>query len=459
MVHNEFKNHEDISVLDAQNHIHPWHSMGVDDPNYMVARRANGIFIYDDAGNKFIDGPGGMWSTQIGYGRQEMADAISKQVLNLPFNNPWSSTSKPSALLAAKLSAEAPGDLNNVFFTTGGSTAVDTAIRFAWFYNNVMGRPEKKAIIARHKGYHGSTFLSSSVSGKERDKSFMDLGNGRVHFLSNVNPFLRPDGMDVATWCDQRIEEFESMVLDVGPDRVAIFIAEPVLASGGVIIPPEGYHARCLEICKKYDIIYISDEVVTGFGRLGEFFASKSVFGIEPDIITVAKGITSGYVPLGGVLISDRLMNDIRSEDNKNIMFSNGFTYSAHPVSCAAALKNIEIMEREDLFAHVKEVSPYFQKRLQDLRRCKIVGDVRGIGLLGCIEGIVSSEINEQKQLRIDREFGMRIDEKCENKGLIVRPLINMCVLSPPLIIQRDEIDQMFDILESSLDEVAAEML
>jgi len=249
------------------------------------------------------------------------------------------------------------------------------------------------------------------------------------------------------------------MVLDVGPDRVAIFIAEPVLASGGVIIPPEGYHARCLEICKKYDIIYISDEVVTGFGRLGEFFASKSVFGIEPDIITVAKGITSGYVPLGGVLISDRLMNDIRSEDNKNIMFSNGFTYSAHPVSCAAALKNIEIMEREDLFAHVKEISPYFQKRLQDLRRCKIVGDVRGIGLLGCIEGIVSSEINEQKQLRIDREFGMRIDEKCENKGLIVRPLINMCVLSPPLIIQRDEIDQMFDILESSLDEVAAEML
>jgi len=280
-----------------------------------------------------------------------------------------------------------------------------------------------------------------------------------VHVLSNVNPFLRPDGMDVATWCDQRIEEFESMVLDVGPDRVAIFIAEPVLASGGVIIPPEGYHARCLEICKKYDIIYISDEVVTGFGRLGEFFASKAVFGIEPDIITVAKGITSGYVPLGGVLISDRLMNDIRSEDNKNIMFSNGFTYSAHPVSCAAALKNIEIMEREDLFAHVKEITPYFQKRLQDLRRSKIVGDVRGIGLLGCIEGIVSSEINEQKQLRIDREFGMRIDEKCENKGLIVRPLINMCVLSPPLIIQRDEIDQMFDILESSLDEVAAEML
>jgi adenosylmethionine-8-amino-7-oxononanoate aminotransferase len=449
----------DVSALDAKNVIHPWHSMGAEATEYMVASRAEGIFIYDDKGKRYIDGPGGMWSMQIGYGRKEMADAISRQVLDLPFSNPWSSASEPSAVLAAKLAAEAPGDLNNVFFTTGGSTAVDTAIRFVWFYNNIRGKQQKKGIVARQKGYHGSTYLASCVSGKERDKSFMDIGNKHVHFLNNINPSLRPDNMDVAAWCDKCISEFEELVLNIGSDKIAAFIAEPVLASGGVIVPPEGYHSRCLEICKKYDIIYISDEVVTAFGRLGEFFSSKSVFGIEPDIITMAKGITSGYVPLGGVLISDRLMDEIKAENNEGVMFSNGFTYSSHPVSCTAALKNIEIMEREGLFEHVKSIAPYFQSRLKNLRRYKIVGDTRGIGLLGCVEGVVSTEIDEEKQLLIDYEFGMRLDQKCESRGLIVRPLINMCVFSPPLIIQRDQIDLMFDIIEEALEEVAAEML
>ncbi len=449
----------DVGALDAINVIHPWHSMDAGATKYMVASHAEGIFIYDDKGKRYIDGPGGMWSMQIGYGRQEMADAISKQVLELPFNNPWSSASEPSAVLAAKLAAEAPGDLNNVFFTTGGSTAVDTAIRFVWFYNNIRGKHEKKGIIARQKGYHGSTYMASCVSGKERDKSFMDIDNKNVHFLSNINPSLRPSDMDVAAWCDRCISEFEELVKRVGSHQIAAFIAEPVLASGGVIVPPEGYHSRCLEICKRYDIIYISDEVVTAFGRLGEFFSSKNIFGIEPDIITMAKGITSGYVPLGGVLISDRLMDEIKSKNNEGVMFSNGFTYSSHPVSCAAALKNIEIMEREGLFEHVKSIAPYFQSRLRDLRRYKIVGDTRGIGLLGCVEGVVSSNLDEEEQLLIDYEFGTRLDQKCESKGLIVRPLINMCVFSPPLIMKLDQIDLMFNIIEEALEEVTAEML
>ena len=452
-------NKPDINQLDARHQLHPWHSMGVERSNYMVASKAEGIYIFNKDGKRFIDGPGGMWSTNIGYGRQEMADAIAEQVVTLPFSNPWSSTTEQSAKLAGKLAEESPGDLNNVFFTTGGSTAVDTAIRFSWFYNNLRGKNNKKQIIARQKGYHGSTFLSSSVSGKERDKSFMDMGNTRVHFLGNVNPFIRPKEMTEKTWCDEKVNEFSDLVESLGAENIAAFIAEPILASGGVIVPPNGYHARCLEICRKNDILYISDEVVTAFGRLGEFFASKKIFDIEPDIITVAKGITSGYVPLGGVLISDRLMEKIKSEENSSVMFSNGFTYSSHPVSCAAALKNIEIMEREDIFGHVRSVAPYFQNRLRKFAEFDIVGDVRGMGLLGCIEGIVSTDIDENKQLEIDYEFGSRMDKKCEAKGLIVRPLINMCVFSPPLTITIEQIGELFDIIEESLVEVSNEML
>ena len=449
---------DDIRNWDNRNLIHPWHSMGNEDADFMIASGAKGIYIYDDAGRRFIDGPGGMWSSQIGYGRQEMADAIAAQVLRLPFNTPWTSTSEPAAQLAAKIAAESPGDLNNVFFTTGGSTAVDTALRFTHFYNNLRGQPEKKHIIARQKGYHGSTFMSASVSGKERDKSFLDTDTNNVHFIGNVNPYVRPDGMSLAAWCDEKIAELEAKIIDVGASRVAAFIAEPILASGGVIVPPEGYHRRCLEICRRHDVLYISDEVVTAFGRLGEFFASESVFGIVPDIITSAKGITSGYVPLGAVLISDRLMTELTADDRSEVLFSNGFTYSAHPVSCAAALKNIEIMEREEIFVHVRAITPHFQARLQELRRHDIVGDARGMGLLGCVEGAAPSDSSKEKRLAVDKEFGYRLDAKCEERGLLLRPLINMCVFSPPLIITLDEVDMMFDIIDGALGEVNTEM-
>ena len=449
---------DDLRDWDNRNHIHPWHSMGMDDADHLIAADADGIYLFDSDGKRFIDGPGGMWSSQIGYGRREMADAIAEQVLKMPFSSPWTSTNEKAATLAAKLASESPGDLNNVFFTTGGSTAVDSALRFVHFYNNLRGLPDKKHIIARQKGYHGSTYLAASVSGKERDKSYLDTEQEIIHFIGNVNPYIRPEGMSVAAWCDAKITELEDMILDLGSDKVAAFIAEPILASGGVIVPPEGYHKRCLEVCHRHDVLYISDEVVTGFGRLGAFFASEKVFGIVPDIITCAKGITSGYVPLGALLISDRLFADIRAEERDSILFSNGFTYSAHPVSCAAALKNIEIMEREEIFAHVREIAPHFLARLQDLRRHKIVGDVRGIGLLGCVEGAAPAGSSSEKQLAVDKEFGYRLDAKCEERGLLLRPLINMCVFSPPLIITRDEIDQMFDIIDVALGEVGSEM-
>ena len=448
-----------IREWDNQHFMHPWESMGGGDPNRVIAAEGQGIHIYDPQGRRFIDGPGGMWNVQIGYGRREMADAIADQVVRLAYHSPWAFASEPSAVLARRLAEMTPGDLNSVFFTTGGSSAVDSALRFAHFYNNLRGRPEKKLFIARDKGYHGSTYLAATVTGKERSKTFVDTETRLARFVPNVNPYVRPAGMDVEAWCDEKVEDLERAILEAGADKVAAFIAEPILASGGVIVPPPGYHRRTLELCRKYDVLYISDEVVTAFGRLGHWFASEEVFGITPDIITCAKGLTSGYLPLGAMLLSDRLLEDITSEDRAHVMFSNGYTYSGHPVCCAAALKNIEIFEREGLLEHVREITPHFQARLQDLRKYTIVGDTRGMGLIGCVEGVAAPDMKESSRLAIDKEFGARIDAKCEEMGLIVRPMINMCVFSPPLVITRSEIDQMFDILDTAVGQVQAEML
>lgn len=433
---------------DKKHHLHPWASMSTtEDFGSMMATAAKGVHVWDAEGKRYLDGPGGMWCVQIGYGRSEMAEAIASQVLTLPYSSPWTTTTGPTAQLAKTLSTLTPGDLNNVFFTTGGSTAVDTALRCVHFVNNRKGLPNKKMIIAREKGYHGSTYLAATVSGKERDKSRFDIEDRLVHFLPDVNPYRRPDGMSIATWCDEKVSDLQDAIAAIGPENIGAFIAEPILCSGGVILPPDGYHKRTFDICKAHDIIYISDEVVTGFGRLGHWFASEAVFGIKPDMITCAKGLTSGYLPLGACIISDEIMNTISGPD-EDVLFSNGFTYSGHPVSCAAALKNIEILERENILDHVKTVAPHFQARLQALSQCDVVGDTRGMGLLGCVEG-------KGIDLNAERNFGALLDAACEKRGLLVRPLINMAVFSPPLVISLPEIDEMFDILEAALSEIS----
>ena len=445
------KNFEQIRSFDNENFVHPWESMKkVGTNSRTFAETAEGIYIYDENGQKLIDGPGGMWCVQIGYGRKEMAEAIADQIHKMPYYSPWNMSASPSALLARKIAERAPADLKHVFFTTCGSTAVDTAIRFVHFYNNVRGKPKKKLIISREKSYHGSTYLSATVSGKTRDKDWMDTASELVHFLPDVNPGSRTEGMSIEDYLEDKINDLETAILTIGADKVGAFIAEPVLASGGVIIPPKGYHKQCLEVCRRHDVLYISDEVVTGFGRLGHWFASKEVFDIEPDLITCAKGLTSGYVPMGACLISDRIFSEISGEQSQDSSFSNGYTYSGHPVAAAAALKNLEIIENEGLLEHVRQVTPHFQNRLRELRKLPLVGDTRGIGLIGCVEGRIVGPDNPDA-LEIDLEIGARIDMHCQALGLIVRPLLNMCVFSPPLIITSEQIDEMFNLLEQGI--------
>ena len=434
---------------DANNVLHPWeNTASARDGTRTFVESGEGIHVMTNTGKKLLDGPGGMWCCQIGHGRVEMGQAMADQATQLGYYSPFNNSNAATAQLAQKIAARTPGDLNTVFFTTGGSTAVDSAIRFVQFRNNVLGRPEKKTIISRQKAYHGSTYLAASLSGKERDKGWMDVASHLVHFLPDVNPYRRPAGMTLTDFLQAKVNDLDAAIVALGADKVAAFIAEPILASGGVIVPPEGYHRACLEVCRKHDVLYISDEVVTGFGRLGHWFASEAVFGITPDIITCAKGMTSGYVPMGACIIADQLMEDTIAE-GKDATFSNGYTYSGHPVSAAVALKNIDIFERDDLLAHVRAITPQFQARLHALRDLPLVGDTRGMGLVGCIE--CQADPDGTDLLAKDYDVGARIDAHCQALGLLVRPIINMCVVSPPLIITPDQIDEMFDMLAEGI--------
>ncbi len=436
--------------VDAERHlIQPWPYAGaIGNEARTPIETGDGIYITDADGRRLIDGPAGMWCVNLGHRREELARVMADQAMELSYNTPWYTMSDPSAELARRLAAHAPGDLQHVFFTTGGSSAVETALRFMQFHNNVRGRPEKKLILSRGGAYHGSTYLSASLNGRPRDRDWMDGADDLVVKLSCPDPFRRPAGMTIKAFTDFLVDEFRDTVERVGPDRIGAFVAEPVQASGGVIVPPPGYLQRIRQLCRDNDILYVSDEVVTAFGRLGEVFASGDVFGIEPDMITFAKGVTSGYFPLGGVMISARLTEELRRSNHPQAMFGHGYTYSSHPIGCAVALKNLDLLEG-GVLEHARAVAPYFQARLKTLEDLPLVGEVRGAGLMACVECVADRE--SKNPLALDNAVGKRIDAHCHELGLLVRPLINMCVMSPPLIITRDQIDDMVAILREGI--------
>ena len=429
--------------------LYPWEYLeyrGEDDRT--IIEKSQGIYLYDKTGHKLIDGPGGMWNVNLGHGVKEIADAVYNQITKMPYASPFTEWTEIAYNYASRIVKYAPGDLKRIFFTSGGSSAVDSALRFVMFYNNVRGLRDKKHIISRHDAYHGSTYLGASCSGKERDKNNFDFANNIVHHLSAPNPFRKPDDLSIDEFCDLKVKELENKIIELGPEKVAAFIAEPILASGGVIIPPKGYHRKTQEICNKYDVIYISDEIVTGFGRLGHIFSSENYFDLTPDIILLAKGITSGYVPCGAVVISERLM--LQLDNKEKVIFSNGFTDSGHPVSMAAATATLDYIEKNNLLAHVREVGPYFQKKLKELEDLPIVGDVRGEGLMVAVECVISKE--KKDPLNLQYEIASRINSHCQNLGLIVRPLFNTCVMSPSLIITKEQIDDLVTILRKGIE-------
>lgn len=437
----------DINAVKAaarEHLIQPWEDIGqIGETVKPVITGSDGIYLLDENGRKLIDGPAGMWCSQLGYGRADIVEAMATQAMELSYNSPWYTTSGPAARLAEKIAAVAPGDLNHVFFTSGGSTAVDSALRLVQLYQSARGKAEKKIILARTGGYHGSTHLSASVSGSAVNRVNFDVDREPASFLTEPNRLKLPDGVAEEDFCAYLLDELRNRIAELGADRIAAFIAEPVQASGGVIIPPEGYLKGVHEICRDNDILYISDEVVTAFGRCGAWFASEAVFGITPDIVTFAKGVTSGYVPLGGIAVSDRILREIAASGADATTYSNGYTYSGHAVCCAVGLKNMEVFEQENVLEHVRDIAPYFQEKLRSLADLEIVKDVRAIGLIGAVECAQPGPP--------EIAFGDVIDRHCVELGLIVRPIRNMCVMSPPLIISREQIDSMIGILREGI--------
>ncbi len=445
---------------DRDHYMHPWTDFAVfKEQGSLVIAEAEGSYVFDSAGNRYLDCIGGLWNVNIGYGNEEMAQTMAEQARRIPYYSTFGHiTTPPAAELAGKLAELAPGDLNHVFYGTGGSMANDTAVRIIHFYFNRLGRTNKKQIISRIDGYHGSTYLAMSITGVEFDHTGFDLVNGLVHRVSAPDVYRRPDNMGEAEFCDYLVDELEQKILAIGPENIACFFAEPIAGAGGVLVPPEGYHKRTAQVCKKYDVINIADEVVTAFGRLGEIFSCEKVFDYVPDMITCAKGITSGYVPLSANIFSEEIYDVISVPQEEGALFTHGFTYSGHPVSCAAALKNIEIIERDGICDLVRDVGKYFEIQLKEaLSPLPLVGDVRGSHYMMCVENVADKETKEL--LPDEISVGNRIAGKCQQKGVIVRPLAHKNVMSPPLILTRDQVDRIVDVLYKSIQEVQDELV
>lgn len=451
-------NAQELWQMDHDHVLHPFqHFSSFKKEGSLVLVEGEGCHVTDATGKRYFDGIGGMWCVNVGYGRKELAEVMAEQALQLCYTSTFVDvTNAPSARLAAKLAQLAPGDLNHVSYTTSGSCAVDTAIRLAHFYHALRGEGRRRLVISRENSYHGSTYLGMTVGRREGDQSdrfhyVPDL----VHHLSAPYPYRRPEGMTLEGFSDFLVDEFAQKIAELGAENIACFIAEPAQASGGVTLPPPNYLPRMRELCTAHGILFIADEIVTAFGRLGHFFSSKDEFGIQPDIIVCAKGLSSGYIPLGAVLYSDRIHAVLDAADD-SVWFTHGYTYAGHPVACAVALKNIEIMEREDICGNAARVGDYLEQKLAALSDLPIVGDVRGRRLMMCVEYVKDKKTRER--LPDEANISRRISVDCEAHGLLVRPIGHLDVLSPPLVMTKDDVDFIVPTLRHAIEKASAEL-
>ncbi len=438
--------------------IHPFSQLAATEvtPDDMYVG-GDGCYLEDARGNRLFDANAGLWCVNVGYGREEMVEAIREQAGRMSYGQIFARNANlPSAELAAKLTELAPDGFNRVFFSTGGSIANETAVRTVHHYFRLQGRDSKRFVISVDNSYHGSTYLAASLtfSGGNYHDLFhvVDV----VHRAASPYPYRAPEGLEGGHFVDYLGDEMERLITRLGADNIACFILEPILGAGGVIVPPEGYHARMVEICRANDIFVIADEVVTGFGRLGHFMAAEPVFGMEADVITLGKGISSGYQPLAAALVSDRIYEVISSSADPSAVYAHGFTHSGHPVCCAAGLMNIEIMEREDICGRVDRVGAGFQDRLRDLGGSPLVGEVRGMGFMAAVELVADK--NTRETFPPETGAAGRVEAHCRSRGLIVRPLRRHVILSPPLVMTAEEGVWVVEVIQQSLERVESEL-
>ncbi|WP_338545160.1 aspartate aminotransferase family protein [Pseudomonas benzopyrenica] len=413
-----------------------------------IITRAEGVHLWDSEGQRILDGMAGLWCVNVGYGREELVEAASRQMRELPYYNLFFQTAHPPALELAKTIAElAPEGMNHVFFTGSGSEANDTVLRLVRHYWATKGQPEKRVVIGRWNGYHGSTMAGASLGGMaamhEQGGLLPDIVHIPQPYWFGEGGEMSPEAFGV--WAADQLEQ---KILEVGEERVAAFIAEPIQGAGGVIVPPESYWPRVRQILDKYDILFIADEVICGFGRTGEWFGSQ-YYGNAPDLMPIAKGLTSGYVPMGGVVVRDEVVR-VLDEGGE---FYHGFTYSGHPVAAAVALENIRILRDEGIVDRVRNATaPYLQKRWAELADHPLVGETRGVGMVAALELVR----DKKTRTRYEGGAGMLCREHCFRNGLVMRAVGDTMIIAPPLVITPESIDELVTLARLSLDQTHA---
>ncbi|HKF10718.1 MAG TPA: aminotransferase [Xanthobacteraceae bacterium] len=442
-----------LAVRDLETLVHPYTNLAaLRETGPLIIERGQGVFVYDSEGKAYIEGMAGLWCTALGYGNEELVEAAATQMRKLSFSHLFGAKSHDPAIeLAERLKEIAPVPASKVFFCSSGSEANDSQVKLVWYMNNALGRPRKKKIISRRKAYHGVTIAAASLTG---------LANNQLDFDLPIAGILHADcphyyrfahaGETEEEFARRLADELEELIRREDPETVAAFIAEPVMGAGGVIVPPKTYFQEVMKVCRAYDVYMISDEVICGFGRLGTMFGCAAL-GFEPHSITVAKALTSAYVPMAALTVPEPMYQAMLDESRKIGTFGHGFTYSGHPVAAAVALKALDIYARERIAEQAARKAPHFQARLAALGKHPLVGEARGLGLVGAVELVADKR--SKRSFEAKAGVGPHAARCAEQEGLIVRSLAGDSVsICPPLIIAPAEIDELFDRLGRALD-------
>lgn len=441
-----------LDLLDRATLIHQQTDLAAyEETGGTIIRRGEGVYVFDEAGNRYLEAMAGLWCASLGFSEKRLADVAYRQMLELPYYHTFFAKSHvPSVELADRLLSIAPKGMSKVMFQCSGSEANDAAIKLVWYYNNALGRPKKKKIIGRIRGYHGNTVASVSVSGQPHMQGDFDVPLPQFRHTDNPHYYrFHETGESEEAFSQRMADNLERLILDEGPDTVAAFFAEPVQGGGGAITPPAGYFERIQPILKKYDILFLADEVICGFGRTGNMWGSET-YGLKPDMVSCAKALSAAYQPISALMISDAIYQAMVAESKKLGTFGHGFTYGGHPVACAVANETLKIYEERDILGHVRRVSPLLQDGLKALEAHPLVGNARGIGLIAGVE--IMADKDRRIPFAPEMKAGIVVQEECQKAGLIVRAIGDRIAFTPPLIISAGEIDELLGKFARALD-------
>ena len=444
---------DNLAIKDIENLFHPATNLVVHEgTDPLILNKGEGIYVYDIQGNRYIEGLAGLWCNALGFGNESLVETAANQMQKFGYGSLFASKShEPAIMLSEKLIEMSPYQEGKVFFGNSGSDANDTQYKLFTYLNNALGKPKKKKFLARKKGYHGITVASGSMTGIPANHKLFDLPLPNF-FHTDTPHFYREQTSNETEegFVTRLANNLEELIIKEGSDSFMAMIAEPLIGAGGVLIPPKNYFPAIQSVLDKYDIPLIDDEVVCGFGRTGNCWGYET-FSMRPSSITIAKALSSGYIPISAVIVPEEIFEPIKKASNEVGVFGHGYTYSGHPVACAVALRTLEIYEELNLFSHVVKITPKFQERVNKLGTFEFVGEARGIGLIAALEIVKNKDTRENFDPY--GKVGKQIAEICQKNGLIVRAIGDVIAICPPLIITEEQVDEMFDILEASLTE------